>query len=125
MKSYSEKENRPSVVECLECGTPFYGRPDKKFCCLTCKNRYHNSIRSESNGYRNRTIRLLDNNYRILSNLLALGTKSAAIADLVSVGFNTEVQTCSIQYKRGRSVNRCYDIQYTQTALRISDLEKI
>ena len=57
------KNNEPSG-SCLECGTTFYGRSDKKFCSLNCKNLHNNRLRDYTRKSNNLVYMSINKNYR-------------------------------------------------------------
>ncbi len=96
---------------CLNCKSVFYGRTDKKFCSEECKNGYNNRYKKQQYHSRTSVARILDQNYAILENLLAIDAKSVRLDALDALGFQipyctytTVVRTCRIY--------QCYDIQY-------------
>jgi len=61
---------------CLHCEKPFFGRSDKQFCSVACKNAYHNLERRQTIEYRVDTE--LHRNRAILQKLMP--TDSPALA---------------------------------------------
>lgn len=118
MSSLRIKEESPR--RCLECGRYVgYGRPDRKFCCRECKNRWHNRNRVNSwRAEQARILRILENNHRILERMLRMGFQSVDRVTLLQMGFHPEYVT-SFQ-KLGRICQcGCYDILYESTPSRI------
>lgn len=111
---------------CLECGThiPYGERPDKKFCCPDCKNRFHNRRYSGTRNAKLRITHILEKNYSILQSLLESGTTSALMSNLLVAGFNPAYSTCTIRI-RGREIHMCFDIRFFQTSSRIYGLEHV
>ncbi len=54
---------------CLECGEPFSGRIDKKFCSDYCRNSFNNKINKESKNLIRNINNRLRKNHRLLSEL--------------------------------------------------------
>ena len=65
MMSNNRKKEEENI--CRECGRAFYGRRDKNFCSLECKNRWHNRIVRERRRVRTETLAQISRNYKILS----------------------------------------------------------
>ena len=96
---YLEDESRG---RCLECGDVLpYGRSDMKFCCVTCKSRYHYVNSGHLKGLRLRTIGALDRNHGILMSLLEKGVTSMNIPDLAQMGYRFD---CVTSYHKVRNV---------------------
>lgn len=111
--------------ECLECGKEVYGRPEKKFCSLECKNSYNNRKTKYWRYYHNKTITHLNINHRILDSLIRDGVKSADLLDLEHMGF---VPDCITGYRKGRNGHneyRCFDIVYCQSENKVFKIRTI
>ena len=118
---YVESEGR----ECLECGQEIlYGRSDKKFCSEECKNRYHNRKGNEFVRVHSKTMRILDNNYRILSRCLEQGQTSVDLGDAILWGFNPDYLT-GIFRNKIKTELRCYDIKYYRSESRLYHIERV
>lgn len=110
---------------CLECGHQIqYGRSDKKFCCDTCKNRWHNRGGNQYLKVHSKIIHILDVNYKILSQCLANGQTSIDLGDAIQWGFQPDYLT-GIRKNRLKVENRCFDIKYCRSENRIYRIEKI
>ena len=72
---------------CLECGGPVYGRTDKKFCCDSCRNRYHGHLRYQPVKAHNATLKILTHNYSVLEALFRLKGASCPVSTLLQMGF--------------------------------------
>lgn len=110
---------------CLECGDEIrYGRPDRKFCCEACKNRYNNRKARTSRNTRLRVMNALDRNYRLLDHLLKLGMDSFDLVELRHMGFEPAYVT---SYRRLRCHDEfcCFDIRFIMTATKICSLSRL
>ena len=110
--------------KCLECGRALYGRPDKKFCNTSCKNRFNARIHTRERQVRNKTINVLLHNHRILEDLLEKGVTSADLDDLTYNGF---VPSCITGCRKGRYRHdeiSCFELRYYQSENRIFNLHK-
>ncbi len=123
MADYRLIKNFPGIETCLECGTIFYGRANRKFCCETCKNRYHNRHYQDIRNMKLRIRTILDRNYGILSGLLSENRLAADIAELSLQGYNPDYVT-SFHKTGNRSKCSCYDIMFTISAGRIYNIRR-
>ncbi|HBN01167.1 MAG TPA: hypothetical protein DD383_00805 [Rikenellaceae bacterium] len=122
-KMYKTEEEQRG--RCLECGDVLpYGRSDMKFCCVSCKSRYHYVNVGHLKGIRLRTIGALDRNHEILVSLLDKGVTSINNSDLAQMGYRFD---CVTSYHKVRNHNeyRCYDIKYFMTENRIFELSRV
>lgn len=109
---------------CLECGQHIgFGRPDRKFCSLRCKNRYHNKQRCmDWHAEQDRILRILSRNHDILERLLMMGLPSMDRITLGQMGYNENYVT-SFHKVGTHCLCSCFDIQYEKTPSRIIHLE--
>ena len=117
MKYHIHEDTEP---HCLECGdlVPYGGRPDRRFCCPQCKNRWHNrKARARRHGQL-KVVNILEQNYSILERLLRMGIKSIEKADLAHLGYNFDYVTSYHKVHR-RNEYHCFDIKYDDTPSRI------
>jgi hypothetical protein len=99
---------------CLECGTPFRGRPDKKFCTDQCRTTFHNRLnREEVNLIRNINYALRKNR-RILADLNASGKSRVRTETLQEKGFDFDHFTSVYKGHNGQQHFYCYDQGYTR-----------
>ncbi len=117
-----QKENAP--CKCLQCGKVTYGRADKKFCSEACKNGYHNAKQQKSRLLRNRIQTALNNNYRILEDIVSSGKYSAELMPLEELGFRPSFVTGYTKVRYGHDVFRCYDISYSLSGSRLFKIRK-
>ncbi|MBQ4288104.1 MAG: hypothetical protein IJM41_07075 [Bacteroidales bacterium] len=112
------------VRRCLNCGKVIVnGRPDKLFCCVRCKNAWHNAKQWMQKNRKEKVISRLLKNYEILTTLIRLNKDSIEFPDLIEMGYNPDYVTG--YRKQGRkSVCSCFEIRYFQTPSRISGLRK-
>lgn len=117
---YDSDTHKSKPVHCLQCGAPIYfGRQGKKFCCLQCKNKWHNE-----RAYPNRSLpvgrilHILDANRCILVKLMNMGIRTMDLPTLIHLGFDPLYVT-SFRKEGIRSVYTCFDVQYELTPSRI------
>lgn len=68
--------------QCVICNRKLIGRSDKRFCDIQCKNKYHAEVRKSMKTIRSETLRILTNNYVILSGVLGEEKNSCLIDKL-------------------------------------------
>jgi predicted nucleic acid-binding Zn ribbon protein len=96
---------------CLYCNSTVYGRTDKKFCSEECKNGYYNDYRKRQHRSRISVVRILEQNYAVLENLLAIDVKSVQLDALDALGF--QIPYCTYTAVKGtHRIYQCYDIEY-------------
>ena len=97
---------------CLECGTAFKGRIDKKFCSDYCRNTFNNKVNKESkNMIRNVNYRLRKN-YKTLSELNKSGKTKVTRVKMNSNNFDFNVFTSIYTTKTGNTYYYVYDQGY-------------
>ena len=97
---------------CLDCGTTFKGRADKKFCSDQCRNNYNNQLNSDSNNYVRNVNNILRKNRRILSELNP-NDKSKVHKDKLTIkGFNFKYYTNTYTTQKGAVYYFCYEHGY-------------
>lgn len=112
---------------CLQCGTiiGYGGRPDRKFCSVGCKNRYHNYRRFRRRDLSQRTVvGKLEKNYEILDKIITLGLKGMDRITLNYMGFDPAYSTSYCKIGR-RHVYTCFDIRYELTPSRVKNVSLI
>jgi len=109
---------------CLECGGAFYGRKDKQFCSLGCKNRWHNRLVQERRRFRLGTLAALSRNYQILESLLKEHRTSAPLTELERAGFNPALVTGHRVGSCRHDDYSCFDISYYRSDTRIFNLRR-
>ncbi|HLP12012.1 MAG TPA: hypothetical protein VK177_08785 [Flavobacteriales bacterium] len=96
-------------LTCIECGTQFKGRSDKKFCTDQCRSSYNNKQNSDANSIMKNINHSLRKNRRILSSLLDDGKDKIGKDKLVQKGFNFSYFTHSFTSKSGKQYQFWYD----------------
>lgn len=110
---------------CLECGTTFYGRKDKKFCSLGCKNNYNNRRIRNIHRYRSEVLSRLGKNYSILESMLMDKMDSAPLERLKELGFEDTFLTGHRMKRRKHEECSCFDISYCKTGSRIFGVKRL
>ncbi|HEY1019270.1 MAG TPA: hypothetical protein VGE25_09745 [Sediminibacterium sp.] len=109
-----EIENELGLTgSCIVCEKKFYGRSDKKFCGVRCKNQYHNT-----NTVRNtkliRSVNYLLRKNRNILYTLTNGKRTAKTMKrdvLLIAGFDFSYIT-SVDVSQEQTTYYCYDYQY-------------
>ena len=110
---------------CLQCGTPLYGRKDKRFCSQDCKDRWHYVLSADSRRYRRRVLMNLELNYTILEDLLESGITTIDRIDVEVQGFTPGIMTGYTRKRGTQDEVRCFDISYNITEVRLSHIKRI
>jgi hypothetical protein len=98
----------------MECGTPYIGRPDKKFCTDQCRTTFNNRLnRDEVNCIRNIN-NTLRRNRRILQELNPSGRATVTAAILRDRGFDFHHFTSIRRTRNGLNYCYCYDHGYAR-----------
>ena len=109
---------------CPECGRVFYGRKDKSFCSLNCKNRWHNRIQQKRRRYRSEIIAALTRNYQILDGLLKENKTAAQLSELEKAGFDPAFVT---GHRRGDFRHddfACFDIRFYRSDTKVFNIRR-
>lgn len=80
---------------CVVCEKIIYGRSDKVFCSLSCKNHYHLTFKKEKRSAAFHIDAILTRNYQIIAGLMPPGTIQLKISKLAldKTGFNSDYFT--------------------------------
>ncbi len=119
-----DKKTRNGEGTCLQCGKPFYGRKDKQFCSISCKNRWHNQILQRQRQFRADTIAAITRNYEILEELLKDERTSASLTELEKAGFDPAFVT---GYRKGSCRHddfACFDISFYRSNTKIFNIRR-
>lgn len=98
-------------TSCLQCGAPFYGRTDKKFCDDQCRSAYHNQLNSSFTNQMRLTHRRLRKNWRILTHYFREGTRAVEYTSIHKEGFIPDIMT-GIARRGDTVIYRCYEYAY-------------
>lgn len=98
-------------MDCIECGTSFSGRADKKFCSDGCRNIHNNKKNRDITNLMRNINNRLRKNYRILCSLNDNKTKTSR-NKLLERGFDFNYITEHIVYKNGSEYFFLYDQGY-------------
>jgi hypothetical protein len=104
----------PSLSErsCLECGEPFKGRIDKKFCSDTCRIAFNNRLNSDDISYVRNINNILRKNRRILISMNPTGKNKVSYDKLKSRGFDFNHFTSTYKTRDGSQYYYCYEHGY-------------
>jgi len=98
--------------KCLECGDPFQGRSDKKFCADQCRTAYYNRQNADSTNYMRNINRILRKNRKILADLNPNGKFKVGKTKMLDLGFNFSYFTNVYKTKTGKVYYFCYEQGY-------------
>ena len=99
---------------CMECGTPYKGRPDKKFCTDQCRTSYNNRLNSDEVNYIRNINNILRRNRRILRTLNPRGTSKVSKEILSASGFDFNYVTSVCTTRDGKQYCYCYEQGYVR-----------
>ena len=116
MRDYKKVQK---TYRCLNCGKEGVGRPDRKFCCVECKNAWHNSQLRASRLCMSRISTALGRNYKILRESLERGELSIDLMTLEDRGFRPSYITGYNPVRYGPDTYRCFDISYCRSSSRV------
>jgi hypothetical protein len=93
---------KPSRLCCV-CDKQLYGRSDKVFCDIHCKNKYHANVRKHTQSASANNIKILAKNYQILCQLLGTDCERYVTKKLFlqKQGFNFEIISAMANTKYG------------------------
>ena len=116
-------EDMKHPPHCQFCGRILLsGRPDRKFCSVACKNRWHNRVKHPPREQvERRVMRILIRNHLILDKLLRLGIHSVDRITLLELGYHPDYVT---SYRKAGTHHQyaCFDICYELTPTRIKKI---
>ena len=104
----------PSQSErlCLECGAPFKGRVDKKFCSDNCRIAFNNRLNSDDISYVRNVNNILRKNRRILISMNPTGKNEVTYDKLKARGFDFNHFTSIYKTREGSQYFYCYEHGY-------------
>lgn len=104
----------PSQSErsCLECGEPFKGRIDKKFCSDTCRIAFNNRLNSDDTSHVRSINNILRKNRRILMSMNPTGKNKVSLHKLKVKGFDFNYFTSTYTTREGTQYYYCYEHGY-------------
>jgi hypothetical protein len=100
--------------QCLECGKPFSGRKDKKFCSDICRNTYNNQQNSDKVNLVRNTNNALRKNRRILEKICPEDKAKTTRNTLMDKGFDFNLITSLRTTKKGSTYYFVYDYGYLE-----------
>lgn len=101
-----------STKKCLECGEPFIGRADKKFCSHYCRNLFNNKRNAPTNKQVRSITRTLMRNRRILLELNPNGKARVPAEALSRKGFEFTYFTSQYTTRDGAVYHYCFEQGY-------------
>ena len=108
------------VNHCAFCGAPIYGRSDKKYCSITCKDDLNNKKKRQWNTRLCETVDKMELNYSILK-MYCGKKKGIPLSELDALGFSADI--CTAFRKEGtKNICRCFNIEYKLSKQKIYDI---
>lgn len=102
----------PDERSCIECGSPFRGRVDKKFCSDLCRISFNNRLNSDDIHYMRNVNNILRKNRRILIAMNPTGKNKVSHEKLKAKGFNFSYFTSIYKTREGSLYYYCYEQGY-------------
>lgn len=100
---------------CERCGTAFYGRSDKRFCSLTCKNRASVRRRKTTRAAVQEVDGYLHRNREILEFLMGNSSKEVFERSLLTrTGFRWEFLTGIYRNREGKIYHLVYEFAWME-----------
>lgn len=100
---------------CIECGTKFSGRIDKKFCSDPCRITFNNRLNSTGTNNVRNINHILGKNRRVLMELNTTGKSRVLRSKLLEKGFDFGYFTSMYTTKEGTVYHYCYEQGYTSS----------
>lgn len=97
---------------CLECGEPFKGRIDKKFCSDICRIAFNNRRNSDQISCVRSINNILRRNRRILMSMNPTGKNKVSHGKLKAKGFDFNYFTSTYKTREGALYYYCYEQGY-------------
>jgi hypothetical protein len=98
--------------QCHECGEPFRGRMDKRFCSDLCRVAFNNRLNSADISYVRSVNNILRRNRRILLSMNPSGKNRVSHEKLKEKGFDFHYFTSTYKTREGSMYYYCYDQGY-------------
>lgn len=93
---------------CEACNEEFVGRRNAKYCTETCKNNFNNARIRGRDGTLRKYFRVIEKNYKILTEAIESGTVEISHLDLIKVGYKTDYFTSNPIYKGPDKSFHCF-----------------
>ena len=110
--------SKKTDFKCHECGRELFGRRDKKFCNVSCRNGFNNNLNVEKAGIVRRINNYLRKNRIVLKNLKAMYPEKRAAnvhrSQLTDQGFKFDYYTNSYTTKQGNTYYFNYEFGYME-----------
>lgn len=102
--------------KCKICGQSFFGRKDKLFCTIACKNEYHTKLRAVTQKATNFIDNILHRNRSILLEIMGKNATQKKIerAALDKKKFNYKYHTHTHTNVKGKTYFYLYDFGWME-----------
>lgn len=96
---------------CLECNKDFDGRTNRKFCSISCKNKYHNTRNKEKEAAVLEINKILHKNWATLHKLYEVYRSAPISMDVAEAyGYNKNYFTHIHNSPMGEKYTMIYDL---------------
>lgn len=93
---------------CEQCSAEFIGRRNAKFCSLPCKNTFNNDRVRGRDGVLRKYYRVIERNYKILTEWLESGKVEISHIELLRMGYKTDFFTARPSYVGNNKSLLCF-----------------
>jgi predicted nucleic acid-binding Zn ribbon protein len=101
--------------QCLACSVSIVGRADKRFCSVTCKNNFNNTLRKRTHSEVQEVIGYLLRNRELLATLMGESVKETFDRlVLTRAGFRWEYHTSTYLNKEGKTYHLVFDYAWME-----------
>jgi hypothetical protein len=98
---------------CLECNKDFSGRSNRKFCSISCKNKFHNSRNKEKEATVLKINKILHKNWTTLHKLYTVYRSAPISMDVAEAyGYNQTYFTHIHNSPIGEKYTMVYDLGF-------------
>lgn len=103
-------------MNCRLCKRKFFGRKDKQFCSIECKNEYHTKLRKATKEATISTDKILHRNRSIILEIMGKREKKKEILreTLVQKNFKFNYHTGSYRNALGKEYKIIYDFAWME-----------
>ena len=90
---------------CLICEKSIFGRADKVFCGIQCKNKYHSEVRRTTKSISSETFKILNRNWTIITNLMTDQVEKIIVKKLTLQRLGFDFSTITNIHQKNMFIN--------------------
>lgn len=105
--------DKSSTIQCKKCGSPIYGRVDKKFCDSYCRNTFNNKVKKKQEQQILEINSKLRKNRTILKTLSPVGKATVRKEVLEGMGYNFNVFSSMYRASKKSIYYMCYEYGFS------------